>query len=519
MGGKLTKYPAYKLILVLYLFFIVLPVMFLLWSTIKDVHFVDNIKTIKSDSIILLAKSIVLSSTVAFISTFCGIILGFLIYKTTVKFKNILRVLLLMPLFISPYILAVAWKDIYLLYFDSIRYPYSFLAVVLVHSIIFTPLAILITGSAFINISGQLEEAALMVTDFRKVFFKILLPLIKPAVLTSLVLVFIFSISEFSVPAYFGVRVFTTEIFTQFSAFYNYNLAMLQSVLLVIISILLLLSERKYIADSPFLSIGSRGQKTKLYDLGRFRKTGYLILIFSILIMIGAPLLILFFQSFYQGIDSFTKALRLLFPTFGNSFFLAFSGAVFTVILGFVAAYAAEIFRQKILNGFLLLVFAIPSIVLGIALIKFYNRPVFNFIYSGFGIIIIGYIAKYGFISTKILQNAIKQIPKSLDEVAQIQAIGILKRIRFITLPLILPAVYASFVINFIFCLGDLGITIMVYPPGTEIMPVKVFTIMANAPDSLVASMVLIVFLFTILIISILFFIFRKIYANYNVNY
>ncbi|MEA3445971.1 MAG: hypothetical protein U9R19_14725, partial [Bacteroidota bacterium] len=76
------------------------------------------------------------------------------------------------------------------------------------------------------------------------------------------------------------------------------------------------------------------------------------------------------------------------------------------------------------------------------------------------------------------------------------------KRKQKILIPLIMPSLFVTFIISFIFCLGELGTSIMLYPPGTEIMPIKVFTIMANAPQSLTSSMTLIVFSVTLLIIA-----------------
>ena len=142
-------------------------------------------------------------------------------------------------MFISPYILAVAWKDLFYLVFGDTGFISSNLGVILVLTTIFTPLSMLIIGNAFSNINAQLEEAGFVITSKRNVIFKITIPLIKHALISSFVLVFIFSISEFSVPAFFGVKVLTTEIFTQFSAFYNHSLAILQSALLIIICIIL----------------------------------------------------------------------------------------------------------------------------------------------------------------------------------------------------------------------------------------------------------------------------------------
>ena len=164
----------------------------------------------------------------------------------------------------------------------------------------------------------------------------------------------------------------------------------------------------------------------------------------------------------------------------------------------------------------MLVVFAIPSTIFGISLIKFYNQPILDFIYSGYAIILIGYVGKFSFISAKLISNAIKQIPNSLDEAAQIEGIKSFARLQKILIPLIMPTLFVAFIISFIFSLGELGTTIMLYPPGTEIMPIKVFTIMANAPQSLTSSMTLIVFSITLLIITGFYFIVKPFVKNYS---
>jgi len=513
----------YYTALVLFLFFLVFPVVNTIRLTLFDGSFKESLSLLDSGIFLLLIKSLAISGIVAFISTFFGVGLGFLLYKTTIRYKSIFRLLIMIPLFVSPYILAVAWKDGMIALFGlmdvSVVKTYSLFGMILVHSTIYIPLSILIVGSAMSNVSKQMEESAIMLVGIRKVFFKILLPLIKPSIITSFVLVLIFSISEFSVPAYFGVKVFTIEIFTQFSAFYNHNLAMLQSLILIFICVILLLSERKRLAESVFISIGTRGSKAKLYDSKRVVFFSYFLLSLAIVFMVLIPIGILVFQSFKDGTDKFIEAFYILLPAFSSSILLAVSGAIISLIIGFIAAYYSEILQKNRLNLMLLVLFAVPTTILGISLIKFYNNKVFNFIYSGFGILIIAYVGKYSFIAAKLIGNAIKQIPRSLEEIAITQGIGLFKRIQHIIIPLVLPAVFASFVIIFLFCFGDLGTAIMVYPPGTEILPIKVFTIMANAPVSLTSSMTLIVFFVTIVLISILFITFIKITAKYNADY
>ncbi len=521
MDRKLIKHPFYSIIYLSFVFFIIIPVIYTLGSAIFiDSSLLDNLQLFNHETFILLTKSCFIAFTIALLSTLFGSTLGFLIYKTNIIFRVFFKVSLLIPLLISPYILAVAWKDFFYLFFDNTSFISSTIGVILVLTTIFTPLSMLIIGSALSNIDSQLEESGFVITNFRSVILKIILPLIKPALISSFVLVFIFSISEFSVPAFFGVKVFTTEIFTQFSAFYNHSLAILQSAMLIFICIFLLLSEKKHIANAPFLSVSGKGTNSRTYNLKKWNFLSKLFLFVWFFITIVFPFVILFIQSFKNGTTKFIQAFELLLPTFNNSIGLAFLGALIIVLVGFTAAYhsARQTQNKKIksFDWFLLIVFAIPSTIFGISLIKFYNLSVLDFIYSSYSIIIIGYVGKFTFISAKLIENAIKQIPNSLDEAAQIQGIPFFTRQIKILIPLIMPTLFVAFIISFIFSLGELGTTIMLYPPGTEIMPIKVFTIMANAPQSLTSSMTLIVFLITLLLITSLYFLVKPFIKNYS---
>ncbi|MCK5781462.1 MAG: iron ABC transporter permease [Flavobacteriales bacterium] len=507
MGRKLTTHPLSKVINLSFIFFAVMPIVYTLGIALFDDSLLYNLQLIEKETFTLLAKSCAIAFTVSTLSTLFGTILGFLLYKTNILFRSFFKLVLLIPLFISPYILAVAWKDFFFLFFNTTSFISSNTGVIIVLTIIFTPLAMLIIGSALSNISSQLEENAIMTTNIRNVIIKITLPLIKPALISSFVLIFIFSISEFSVPAFFGVKVFTTEIFTQFSAFYNHTLAIFQSLLLIFICISLLYLDRKHIGNSPFLSVSDKGMKTKNYSLKNVKAWSMLFLFSWFLISVLLPFIILFIQSFKNDASKFIQAFELLKPTFINSIALAFFGAILIVFIGFSAAYQSAVRSRKSFDWILLVIFAIPSTIYGISLIKFYNQPELNFIYSSYAIILIAYVGKFSFISSKLIANAIKQIPNSLDEAAQVEGITFFSRIQKILIPIIMPSLFTAFIISFIFSLGELGTTIMIYPPGTEIMPIKVFTIMANAPQSLTSSMTLIVFSITLLLITSLYFI------------
>ena len=112
----------------------------------------------------------------------------------------------------------------------------------------------------------------------------------------------------------------------------------------------------------------------------------------------------------------------------------------------------------------------------------------------------------YTWFGIDLIGNAIRRIPASLDEAAALEGISRYRRTQKILIPLIAPSLFAAFIVSFIFCLGEMGTTIMVYPPGTEIMPIKIFTVTANASQALTSSLTLIVFSVTLLMITLFYF-------------
>ncbi|MCE7056232.1 iron ABC transporter permease [Algoriphagus sp. AGSA1] len=482
-----------------------LPVLMLLlqwWTTGEDTVLYS---IINRENLLLIGKSLLMSAIVALLATFTGTICAFLLYKFQFPFSGFYRLTLLLPLLISPYIFAVAWKDGFFWLLGNTAAIYSEAGVILVQTFVFFPLAMLIIGSALSQIHAGYEEAGLMTVPFRKMMVKIVFPLIRPALTISFLLILIFSMSDFSVPAFFGVRTFTTEIFTQFSALYNFPLAIGQSVILLLICLLLMLSEARYLSDAPFFSVSVKGSVSKKYHAGK-RKIivhGFFwVLLISALLL---PVLMLTVQSLTGRTLFFAQAWELIRPAAFQSVKLAFAGACITTITGLWTAYGKERRNHKLPDLLLLLTFIVPSTVLGIALIRYYNLPALNFIYGTSLILLIAYLGKFGFIASRIIGNGIKQIPVSFEEAASVMGISSKKTFLKISLPLLIPSLFTAFVLSFILCLGELGATMMVYPPGMELMQVKTFAISANAPQALTSSMTLINLWVTVFLLLLLF--------------
>jgi iron(III) transport system permease protein len=459
-----------------------------------------------SESVLLIIKSITISTSVALLATLIGAACGFVLFKLKSPGFNTYQMLLTIPILISPYIFAVAWKDALFMLFGPVTSVYSVLGLIIVHVLVFFPLVMLIVQSALASVNAELEEAGLMLTSFKRMVLRITFPLIKHAVALSFLLVLIFSLTDFSVPAFFGVRTITTEIFTQFSALYNFELAIGQSAILLFLCLILITLEYKYLKETSVFSVGQKGNVTKYYKLPPGKQTIHFLLLLIILFSIGLPIFVLLFQAFSSSRTFLFEAFSLLKGSIIESLLIAFIAAFIISLITLSSSYADVRLNVKFAGVVLLFLFITPSTVLGIALIHFYNQPGTTIIYSSPVIIILGYICRFGFIAHKIMSNGLKQIPLSFEEVARLSGISAMGSYGKIVLPLMLPSFITSFTLVFVLCLGELGTTILVYPPGMDLMPLKLFTISANAPMALSSTMTLINLFVVCLALALIYF-------------
>src|SRR3546814_934516 len=243
---------------------------------------------------------------------------------------------------LSPYIFAVAWKDGFFWLFGNNAAIYSEVGVILIHTLVFFPLAMLIMGSALSRIDASYEEAGLMVIPFGKMLVKIVLPLIRPALTISFLLILIFSLSDFSVPAFFGERTFTTEIFTQFSALYNFPLAIGQSVLLLFVCLLLMLAETRYLSDAPFFSVSVKGSGSKKYKMRNWQVFLHGLLWLLLILVLLMPVLMLVIQSLSGKALFFSEAWMLMRSAALQSVKLALWSTLLLTSVGLWMAYRSE---------------------------------------------------------------------------------------------------------------------------------------------------------------------------------
>ena len=84
---------------------------------------------------------------------------------------------------------------------------------------------------------------------------------------------------------------------------------------------------------------------------------------------------------------------------------------------------------------------------------------------------------------------SLQRIPLSLERAADLSGADWFMTLRTIVAPLAKRGLTATWIIAYIFCLRDVGITTVVYPPGSNTLPVCTLTLMANGTPSLISAL------------------------------
>jgi ABC-type Fe3+ transport system permease subunit len=301
---------------------------------------------------------------------------------------------------------------------------------------------------------------------------------------------------------FLGVNVFTTEIFTQFAAFYNYNAAVAMSLPLVVMTLAAMTWERARLQESAFVGEEATFRFASRLSLGRWRfmALGFCWLVFIMAVML--PIGLLLAQS--QSLATYRRAFDLAENGIAISLVNSVVAATLLVVLGFITAYFVERRRAQHLDSLLLLLFAIPSTVLGIGLVQLWNQKVFaGLIYNTFAIVIVAYLARFFILTERMFLSTFKQIPVAFEEAAIMEGASTRQVWSNVLFPLSARTVVAAWIIAFIFCFGELATTIVVYPAGGATLPIRLYTIMANSPESVTAAMSIILILPILLAVAV----------------
>ena len=447
----------------------------------------------------LLLNTCVLGGGTALLATGIGAPLGLALARVSLPYKPMLRVVLAAPIVLPPYVVALAWTYLTgstgviasIVGAEAIQWTYSLPAAVLVLSLLLYPLPMLTTEVAVRGIEGRLEEAGLLVAPQQRVLLGITLPLVAPAVAGAALLVFVLAISEFAVPALLRVPVYTTEVFTAFAAFYDFDRAVLMAMPLLIVSGIVAASAA--VLTGERLVVARRGGLAPAPMLDQWLRTATVATLIVMGAALGIPIVVLLGEAMaarnLSGIVADSGA------AIANSLTLAAIAATAVVSIAVWLGYARARASRRAGQGadvVFVVLFAVPSTILGVGLVGLWNRPgVGGSMYGTDAMLVLGSLARFLPIAALLLAANVRRVPVSHEEAAAVAGAGWLRTMRGIVLPQLRGALLITWVLMFVLAFGELGVSILVAPPGEATLPIRVYTLIANTTASHVAALAL----------------------------
>jgi len=513
--------------------FIILLQKVILSGNDGEITFKYILKIFNSSSTFLAIKNTIwVSVCSALMGVILALPLSWLLTRTNLPRSNFLRSAFCLPYAIPPYIGAIAW--IYLANpsngilnnFLGVKFfnIYTNAGLIWVMGSFFYTFILLSLLSALDRMDPSLEEAArLSGAGPIRIFFEITVPIIRPSLISGVLLVLLAAAASFGVPALIGnpagIFLVTTKIYTyqKMGSMNGIHMAGSLSLILLILAVIVLVANQKIISRGHFKTISGKSARPSMIDLGPSKWPLFFLLtiLFNIFFMLPIFGILVSALSKIQGrfdianfgLQNFS---RVFFETdetpraFYNSFVLAIGVASIAMILGMFMAYMQIKTKAKgrgLIEIFASLPYATPGTVLALALILTFSGSIFgmNFsLYNTLTLIGIAYLAKYLNFSIRTNADGLGQIDDCLAEAARVSGASWWFTMKTIWFPLMKPALVASWFLVFMPAFSELTMTILLTGPGLETLGTLLFQLQeygdASGGGAAVLALVIIIF-------------------------
>lgn len=453
-------------------------------------------------------NSLLLAGGVTLTSALIAVPLGYLRAQMNTGIGRLWDALFLVPFLIPPYIGSLAWMQLLqrngfveqLLGFNLSSQLYSFPGLIVVMALHLFPLIYLSASKSFAVVGKRYAEVArIFGSSGWKLFWRIQLPLVVPALLASGLIIFVLSIEEFGTPEIlgrrFGLEVMVTAIHAKFTDWpIDLSGAALLSLLLILIAFVVYQLQNRMAARFE-AAIDSHAIDVEAVELAGLKQ--WLLQIPFILIGVVAvlmPVLSISASAFMKTISAGLSAGNFGWQNFValftdgsdsldaiyTSLGLALAAALITSIVGMAVAFTLIRLRPRgrwLLDFLSILPNSIPGMAVAVGLILTWNLSLWPVTpYNTLWILLLAYLCLMLPYPIRMISSALKQLPESLDEAAYLSGASEVRVIVQILAPLLAPiAVSAGFIV-FAISTRELVSSLMLAPPGVSTVATFVFS-------------------------------------------
>ncbi|MGN9097980.1 ABC transporter permease [Flintibacter porci] len=452
------------------------------------------------------------------VSIVFGGLFAFLVTRTNLAWRKYLSSIFIFPYIMPQWTLAVVWQNMFnsnavtgtsnglLAATLGINMPlwwckglFPSLVVLGLH---YAPFAYILIGGIFRNMDANLEEAATILdTPKWRIMCRITLPMVKPAILSTILLVFGSAMGSYPVPHYLGLTTLATK-YISLNSKYTGEASILAIIMMVFGVAIMLLNQLSLQSRKNYTTVtGKSGQISKI-NLGRVGK--YVIALVLVVVTFFTsifPIVSFAFETFlpnpgdysflYTGdTDNLTtkwwvtdenitengmygqKGIlhnETIWNAFKGTIWVSVCCALLAGTIGTLIGYAVSKNRRSkwanYVNSVAFLPYLMPSIAVGVAFFILFSNEHINLFNTYTILIIVGTIKYIPFASRSSL-NSMLQLSGEIEEAAIIQNIPWIKRMTHIIIPIQKSSIISGYLLPFMTCLRELSLFMLLCVQG-----------------------------------------------------
>lgn len=489
----------------LFVFFILLPILSIgmEFFTEPNENWFHIQKFLLKDFI---QNTLVLISFTGLFSVFIGVSLAWLVSAYQFPFRNFFKWSLILPLAIPPYIGAYTYHGILNYtgviqttlrnhldlqvnqkYFDIMTMP----GTIFIFTIFLFPYVYIITKSFLENQSSSLiENARLLGANSIEIFFRIVLPISRTAIVGGVSLVILEVLNDYGVVKYYGVQTFSTAIFQAWFGMGDLDSAMKLAGILMSIVLFVLVMEKVIRGRRKYSFSNAKVRPIHPYSLSKGKAwliTGYVFTIFLIAFLIP------FLQLIHWLFMTYEKVMTAQFmELIWNSVFVASIASFFIMLSALIIAnftrlsdgYLAKAFSKTTVLGY-----SMPGAVIAIAVLTLFtnlDKKLFPF-YEMIGLqptlilsmslvmLIFAYIIRFLAIGFNSVEAGFEKVGRSFTDASRLLGMTITQSFFKVDLKMIKGAVLGGFILVFVDILKELPLTMLLQPFNFYTLSTKAF--------------------------------------------
>jgi iron(III) transport system permease protein len=479
-----------------------------------------------------LINSLIVSAATTGLSLVIALPMAWAVARTAMPGRQLLRVAVLIAFVIPNFISVIAWIlllgpnagliNVFLRDTFGIAGAfniYSMGGLILVLTFSFYPLIFFAVTAALDNMDPAYEEAAQMAgASAWRASLGVTMPLVLPAIVSASVFVFLEAMGAFGAPAAIGhgarFHTLTTKIYELFSYPPRFELAAAAAAPIIGFTVLGLLLQRVVLRGKRFTIIGGKRGVARAVDLGKGRWLLFGWCMLVVFVSVVLPLVILVRTSLMarwglafswenltlRNYASFASASTIVPTAFLNSALISAVVASACVVLGMIVVWIVE--RTSLPGRGLLtfastVTFAFPGVALAVGFVLgFSAEPL-----ALFGTIWLFFIAftahRFPF-AFMFLRNSVKQLSSEMEEAGRVCGASWVRSLIDISAPLIKSGLLAAWMVVFAVTLRELSMAILLYVPGTETLPIAIYSFIDNGTFEIAAALSVVLILLSI---------------------